>query len=94
MTKKPIYRPSFENKFKKHYKKSLKGGRYHAKDFDRVYYKLLYDEPLEDKYNDHSLTNRRPERDLHIKPDWILIYKYDGELVKFIDIGSHSDLFG
>ncbi|MCT4386563.1 type II toxin-antitoxin system YafQ family toxin, partial [Lacticaseibacillus paracasei] len=25
--------------------------------------------------------------------DWLLIYKYDGEFVRFIDTGSHSDLF-
>lgn len=42
---------------------------------------------------DHALVNRKPERDLHIKPDWILIYKYDGEYIKFIDTGTHSDLF-
>ncbi|HJA23407.1 MAG TPA: type II toxin-antitoxin system YafQ family toxin, partial [Candidatus Limosilactobacillus intestinavium] len=44
-------------------------------------------------YNDHPLINRKPERDLHIKPDWLLIYKYDGEFVRFIDTGSHADLF-
>jgi mRNA interferase YafQ len=55
--------------------------------------KLLQDEPLDPHYNDHALVNRKPERDLHIKPDWLLIYKYDGEFVRFIDTGSHSDLF-
>lgn len=95
MTKqrKPPYKPAFEHKFKKHYKNFLKSGRYHAEDFNQVFYKLLWDEPLEPRYNDHPLKNRHPERDLHIKPDWILIYKYDGEFVKFIDTGSHQDLF-
>ncbi|GBG93553.1 hypothetical protein LFYK43_00120 [Ligilactobacillus salitolerans] len=58
-----------------------------------MYRKLLRDEPLEPHYNDHPLVNRKPERDLHIKPVWILIYKYDGEFVRFIDTDSHSDLF-
>ncbi|MDF7682286.1 type II toxin-antitoxin system YafQ family toxin [Lactobacillus sp. ESL0679] len=88
-----VYKPAFESQFKKHYKKMLKGGKYQAKDFERVYRKLLCNEPLEARYNDHPLINRRPERDLHIKPDWLLIYKYDGEYVDFINTGTHSDLF-
>ncbi|MCM0599140.1 type II toxin-antitoxin system YafQ family toxin [Periweissella fabalis] len=87
------YKPSFESRFKKNYKKMIKGVRYKAIDFEIVYRKLLSDAPLDDHYNDHPLKNRRPERDLHIKPDWLLIYKYDGEYVKFIDTGTHSDLF-
>ncbi|GMA08224.1 toxin [Tetragenococcus halophilus subsp. flandriensis] len=71
----------------------LKGGRYKKEDFEKVYWKLLYDEPLEPRYNDHPVVNRKPERDLHIKPDWLLIYKYDGEFIRFIDTGTHADLF-
>lgn len=71
----------------------LKDGRYKKEDFDKVYKLLLTDQPLDPKYNDHSLVNRKPERDLHIKPDWILIYKYDIDYVRFIDTGTHSDLF-
>lgn len=88
-----VYKAAFESKFKKNYKKILNGGHYQKKDFIKVYDKLLKDQPLEANYNDHPLVNRKPERDLHIKPDWLLIYKYDGEFVRFIDTGSHSDLF-
>ena len=88
-----IYKPAFESKFKKHYKKMLKGGRYKKEDFDKVYKLLLTDQPLDPKYNDHPLVNRKPERDLHIKLYWILIYKYDIDYVRFIDTGTHSDLF-
>ena len=88
-----VYRPAFERQFKKHYKIILKGGHYKKEDFEVVYLKLLQDKPLEPRYNDHPLVNRKPERELHIKPDWLLIYKYDGDFVRFIDTGSHSDLF-
>ncbi|KRM81446.1 MULTISPECIES: type II toxin-antitoxin system YafQ family toxin [Liquorilactobacillus] len=88
-----VYNPAFERQFKKHYKTILKGGRYEKKDFETVYRQLLQDEPLEPHYNDHALVNRKPERELHIKPDWLLIYKYDGKFIRFIDTGSHSDLF-
>lgn len=87
------YKPAFESRFKKNYKKMIKGGRYKKADFEIVYYKLLSDQILDKRYNDHQLTNRKPERDLHIKPDWLLIYKYDGQYIKFIDTGTHSDLF-
>jgi len=87
------YKPGFECKFTRNYKNMLKSGRYKAVNFEIGYHKLLKDKPLELHYNDHPLKNRRPERDLHIKPDWLLIYKYDGDYVKFIDTGTHSDLF-
>lgn len=87
------YEPAFERQFKKHYKTLLKGGRYKKEDFEIVYQRLIQDTPLEASYNDHALVNRKPERELHIKPDWLLIYKYDGKFIRFIDTGSHSDLF-
>lgn len=72
----------------------LKGGKYSKKDFEEVYELLLKDLSLPSRYNGHPTVNRKPERDLHIKPDWILIYKYDVDFFRFIDTGSHSDLFG
>ncbi|GAK47282.1 hypothetical protein LOSG293_040280 [Secundilactobacillus oryzae JCM 18671] len=54
---------------------------------------LVRDIPLPPKYNDHTLVNRKPERECHIQPDWLLTYKYDIDTVRFIDTGSHSDLF-
>lgn len=43
---------------------------------------------------DHPLTgNWKPRRDLHIEPDWLLIYKIDNDTVHFGRTGSHSDLF-
>ncbi|WP_336298636.1 type II toxin-antitoxin system mRNA interferase toxin, RelE/StbE family [Providencia sp. PROV202] len=35
-------------------------------------------------------------RELHIGGDFLLVYRLsdDGRLVAFIDIGSHSELFG
>lgn len=43
---------------------------------------------------DHPLTGKwKPRRDLHIEPDWLLIYKIDNDTVHFDRTGSHSDLF-
>jgi mRNA interferase YafQ len=32
-------------------------------------------------------------RDTHIEPDWLLIYKIAGDVVRFERIGRHADLF-
>ena len=34
------------------------------------------------------------KRDLHIEPDWVLIYCVVGEVVRFERTGTHADLFG
>ena len=73
----------------------MRGERYSAVDFEKVYMTLLLDKPLDSTYNDHLLFNRRPERDLHIKSDWLLIYKIDQEklILALARTGSHSELF-
>jgi mRNA interferase YafQ len=44
--------------------------------------------------NDHPLKGDwKPRRDLHIEPDWLLIYRVDGEAVRLERTGTHADLF-
>lgn len=55
---------------------------------------LILEEKLSLKYKDHSLKGNMEEyRELHITLDWLLIYKIDGDTLKLIRTGSHSDLF-
>jgi mRNA interferase YafQ len=50
--------------------------------------------PLPPRYRDHSLAGERQHhRDCHLEPDWLLIYKIDGEDVYLVRTGTHSDLF-
>ena len=43
---------------------------------------------------DHPLRgNWSGCRDLHIEPDWLLIYKCDEENVWLVRTGTHADLF-
>ncbi|MCK5854865.1 MAG: type II toxin-antitoxin system YafQ family toxin [Sulfurovaceae bacterium] len=59
-----------------------------------VLYKLLNDEELPIKYKDHLLKgNLKEYRECHIKPDLLLVYKIDREILELIDIGSHNYLF-
>lgn len=55
---------------------------------------LLSAEPLPAAYEDHPLKGQwRSFRDAHIEPDWLLLYKIDGDTVRFERTGRHADLF-
>ena len=56
---------------------------------------LLSGVSLPRELGDHSLkVEWKPSRDLHIEPDWVLIYRVDRNAVRFERTGTHSDLFG
>jgi mRNA interferase YafQ len=45
-------------------------------------------------YKDHPLSGQWKHcRDCHLEPDWLLIYKIDGNDLHLIRTGTHSDLF-
>ena len=55
---------------------------------------ILNGTPLPREYNDHALKGEwKGRRGPHIGPDWVLIYKIDGESVVFERTGSHADLY-
>ena len=81
---------------KKDLKRAEKRG-YNMKEIAEIIFKLANDEPLEERYHDHSLEgNWEGHRELHIRPDWLLIYqKKDNLLILELSrTGTHSDLFG
>jgi mRNA interferase YafQ len=50
--------------------------------------------PLPARYRDHPLrSDWKHFRDCHIEPDWLLIYKIDGEDLHLVRTGTHSHLF-
>ena len=55
---------------------------------------LLADAPLPRELADHPLKGEwKPSRDLHIEPDWLLIYCIEGDAVCFERTGTHADIF-
>lgn len=57
---------------------------------------IEYEEILNPRLKDHALSgNWKFHRELHIEPDWLLIYKLIQEerVVIFVRTGTHSDLF-
>lgn len=56
---------------------------------------LIEEKLLPPEYKDHPLKgNWKHHRDSHIEPDWILIYKIDGNELYFVRTGTHADIFG
>ncbi len=88
---KEIFRKS---QFKKDFKRILKQGR-KSEEFKTILKILVSGKEIPDKYKDHQLTGNWKEfRELHIQPDWLLIYKIEDDTLTLIRIGSHSELFG
>jgi mRNA interferase YafQ len=50
--------------------------------------------PLLPRYKDHVLSGEwKHHRDCHIEPDWLLLYKVDGNDLYLVRTGTHADLF-
>ena len=91
------YEVKYSNKFKKSLNKSVKQGKDINK-FIKIVELLANGENLDLKYKNHHLKDNKYFKDcmeLHIEPDWLLIYKYynDELILLLVDTGSHSDLF-
>ena len=51
--------------------------------------------PLPPANKDHGLVgNYVGRRECHIAPDWLLIYRIDGNALYLDRTGTHADLFG
>lgn len=85
------------SKFKNDFKLMLKRG-VDIKEFQNVLNLLTNGDAIPAKYRDHSLQNSKEFkncRELHIYPDWFLVYKYSNNdlILILVRTGSHSDLF-
>ena len=92
-----IYHIKKTTQFKKDLKLCVKRGL-DIKSFEKVIDLLSKGEVLPQKYFDHPLQPSKDYkncRELHIEPDWLLIYKYfnDNVILYLIRTGTHSDLF-
>jgi len=82
------------NKFKKDLKKMIAQGKKYTK-FKAVLELLLNQQPLKDNHRPHPLTGNWNNRvELHIEPDWLLIYKIENDTLFLERTGTHADLFG
>lgn len=79
--------------FKKQYKKLSTADKGLLKE---VVILLVNNEVLDEKYKDHKLTgNFKDLRECHIKPDLLLIYKINNDILELalVHVGNHNSLF-
>jgi mRNA interferase YafQ len=65
-------------------------------ELDEVVRLLAHEHPLPPKYKDHPLKGDFIDyRECHIRPDWLLVYKIDRQILTLILVrtGTHTDLF-
>ena len=92
-----IYGIRQTTQFKKDFKACLKRG-FNVEEFKKVLILLQNGSPLPEQYLDHPLRPTKDYkncRELHIEPDWLLVYKYSNEevILYLVRTGTHSDLF-
>ena len=55
---------------------------------------LIEQRPLSPRYRDQMLRGiSRDYREAHIEPDWLLIYRVQGDELHLVRTGTRSDLF-
>ena len=91
------YKIEFTSNFKNQFKKIVKQNK-DINELLEVITKLANLEKLDSKYRNHSLIDDKTYKDCnecHIKPNWLLIYKYvdDRLVIVLFATGSHNELF-
>lgn len=90
-----MYTVKFTSAFKKSYKLMKKRGM-NITLLDDVIEELRQGHELDEKYMDHVLKGEFAGfHECHIKPDWLLIYLVEDEILTLtlVNTGSHADLF-
>lgn len=79
------------------FKKDVKRAEKRKKDMGKLKTVLLLPisgAPLPAEYADHPLKGDwKGFRDLHIEPDWLLLYRIERDELQLARTGTHADLF-
>jgi mRNA interferase YafQ len=88
-----VRKPVSGSRFKRDVKRMESRGNDPAKLREAI--RLLLEEGLlPPRYQDHPLSGDwKHFRDLHIEPDWLLLYKIEGDILHLVRTGTHPDLF-
>jgi len=83
--------------FTSQFKKDAKRAKKQHKDLNiilEIAGMILAGKAVPAKYKDHQLIgNFVGHRELHVEPDWLLIYKVTLDELRLVRLGSHSELF-
>lgn len=81
------------SQFKRDVKQAQKRGKDMSK-LREILLLLVEGAVLPAHFRDHPLSGEwKAYRDCHIEPDWLLIYKIEGNDLYLVRTGTHSDLF-
>lgn len=79
------------------FKRDVKLAGKRGKDMEKLktaVWLLVEEQPLPARYVDHPLKGDwKGFRDLHLEPDWLLIYRIEGCELQLARTGTHADLF-
>ena len=85
--------PVWSGRFKRDVKRTEKRGKDMAK-LRAVLTLRIEEKPLPRSFRDHALRGDwNGFRDLHIEPDWLLLYRIDSGELQLARTGTHADLF-
>lgn len=80
-------------RYRKDVKRLAKRG-YDIHKLDAIVKLLMNDKPLPPRCRPHRLAgDYLPYWDLHVAPDWILIYLVHNDTLELYRTGTHADLF-
>jgi mRNA interferase YafQ len=78
---------------KKDWKRATRRGK-DLDTLDTLMRRLANEEQLEPRFRDHKLSGDwQGFRECHVEPDWLLIYRIEGDEITFVRTGTHADLF-
>ena len=83
------------SEFKKSWERYKRAGRRNMNEVRNVMVMLFLGEQLPPEYLDHALSGDWAGfRECHIGGDFLMIYEHTrSDLITFVDLGSHSELF-
>ncbi|GAA9867763.1 type II toxin-antitoxin system mRNA interferase toxin, RelE/StbE family [Helicobacter pylori] len=83
-----------KKKFTKDLKKHILNQKIELEIFDLVIENLRNQIPLDEKFKDHALVGEyKGCRECHIKPDVLLVYRIQNNVLTLVRLDSHSELF-
>ena len=86
---------NFSRPFRRDYRREQRGRHRETldADLDQVLALLINDQPLPQPYRDHAMHRSRGERNCHLRPNFILLYrKPDDTELELLRLGSHSEI--
>lgn len=92
-----MYKIKIEKSFKKDIQRDQKSGNYSAEDFDvlkEIISKLQSKKEIDKKFKRHPLKGDMNDLEsIHIKNDWLLIFKIDENYLNLIMLGKHTQVY-